>query len=207
MSKSDEELLPLAVQGDGDALGELLMRFGPQVRGAVASEIGTVWASSLDADDVMQVSYLEAFLQIRNFKPHGIPSFVSWLKQIAQRNLQDAIRGLTRAKRPDPRNQLRAAATEESVWNLFDLVGEHSSTPSRAVRREEQKMVLEQCLRRLPPDYELVVRMYDLEEREIEAIAEHLKRTPGAVYMLRARALDRLKEILPDTSAIMTRSN
>jgi DNA-directed RNA polymerase specialized sigma24 family protein len=38
--------------------------------------------------------------------------------------------------------------------------------------------------------------MFDLEGRPVQQIASALQRSEGAVYMLRARAHDRLREIL-----------
>ena len=55
---------------------------------------------------------------------------------------------------------------------------------------------LEGALGALPPDYEKVVRMYDLEGKPVREVAAALKRSEGAVWMLRARAHERLKEIM-----------
>src|SRR5262245_41546544 len=51
-----------AVAGDRDALTRLLKKFGPQVRARLS--ISSSWQSVLDLDDVMQVTYMEAFLRI-----------------------------------------------------------------------------------------------------------------------------------------------
>ena len=60
--------------------------------------------------------------------------------------------------------------------------------------------MLEQALRKLPQTYRHVVRMYDLEGQSIEQVAETLDRSQGAVYMLRARAHDRLRHVLGATT-------
>ena len=56
----------------------------------------------------------------------------------------------------------------------------------------------------LPGDYEKVVRMYDLEGRPIGEVAAELGRSEGAVYMLRARAHDRLREQMGPASKFFT---
>ena len=197
-------LLARAVRGERDAVAALLAIEGPRVRARLVGQIGSHWQSVLDIDDVLQVSYLEAFLQIERFQPRGDGAFLAWLTQIAENNLRDAIRGLERAKRPDPRRQVRQPGSDESYVAMVELLGVTTSTPSRAAARGEAGRALEVALRRLPPDYEKVVRLYDLECKPIEEVAAALGRKAGAVYMLRARAHERLREIMGGESQFFT---
>jgi DNA-directed RNA polymerase specialized sigma24 family protein len=48
--------------------------------------------------------------------------------------------------------------------------------------------------------------MYDLEGRPVQEVAQALGRSPGAVYMLRARAHRRLSEIMGTASRYVTDS-
>lgn len=203
-SESEATLLEQAVVGDSDALSALLAQHGGEVRRAITGAIGQQWRSVLDEDDVMQVTYLEAFLKIGSFKPNGIASFKGWLRRIAENNLQDAIKGLARDKRPNPRNRVRAPVGDESVVALYDLVVGDSQSPSRVAGRNERAAILEETIRRLPPDYQLVLREYDLGGQSAEDVAAKLKRSEGAVYMLRARAMERLRELLPSVSQILS---
>lgn len=202
MPRSDNDLLAAAAQGDKDAMGALLARHGPVVRQTVAAEIGSQYRSVIDEDDVMQVSYLEAFLRIGDLRINEVGAFVAWLRQIARNNLQDAIKGLTRAKRPDPRRQVRPTSPDESLAALFEIVGGDLNTPSQIAGAAERKSILAAALRELPPDYARVIREYDLEARPVEEVATLMGRSTGAVFMLRARALERLKERLPTISAM-----
>jgi len=203
---TDDPLLAAAVTGDKDALSTLLARHGATVRQAIASDINSQFRSVLDEDDVMQVTYLEAFLRIRDLRATEAAAFVGWLKQIARNNLQDAIKGLTAAKRPDPRRQAKAAQPEESAADLLELVGMDRTTASQVARRNERQSVLSEALRQLPADYAKVLKEYDLDGDPIEAVAKRMNRSTGAVFMLRARALARLKEILPSLSNLYGRS-
>jgi len=202
MIPSDDTLLADAVSGNKDALSALLSRHGPEVRQTVAAELGTKFRTVIDEDDVMQVTYLEAFLRIRDLRGNGTGAFVAWLRQIARNNMQDAIKGLTRIKRPDPRRQVRATSPDESAVALFELAHGDSNTPSRVAGVAERKGLLTSALAQLPPDYGRVLRDYDLDCQPIEEIASRMGRSTGAVFMLRARAIERLKEILPSISAM-----
>ena len=193
-----------AVAGDHEALSELLQQHAPAMRRKLARAIGDAWRSSVDAEDVMQVTFLEAFLRINRFQPGGAGSFSAWLSRIAENNLRDAIKWLSRAKRPDPRRRVGAPGGEESYVGLVEMLGASMTTPSRAAARGEALGALEKMIAELPTDYERVIRLYDLEGRSASEVAELLDRSPGAVFMLRARAHDCLRELLGSASQYFT---
>lgn len=200
MPAADDDRILRATAGDGDALSELLREHGPEVERNL--QIGAVWQALIEPADVMQVTYLEAFLRIRSFDPARGTSFAGWLRVIAENNLRDAIRGLSRQKEPPPRARLRAINHEESLVGLYDMLATASTTPSARLRREELCGMVEQAVAALPERYAQVVRLYDLEAQPIEEVARRLGRSPGAVYMLRARAHERLSEMLGGSSEI-----
>jgi RNA polymerase sigma-70 factor (ECF subfamily) len=190
-------LIDRAVTGDADALTALLREHGPAV--ARRLNISPAWQSMLDTDDVMQVTYIEAFMQISRFDPARGTPLAAWLEHIAQNNLRDAVRGLSRQKQPQPRDRLRigaGAAAGDSYDGLLEMLGATSSTPSRAAGRQETLSMLDAAINRLPADYASVVRLYDLDGRPIAEVASTLNRSAGAVHMLRARAHDALRETL-----------
>lgn len=200
MDTPETELVHRAVAGDTEALTELLEREGPVVRQRLEPKIGQVWRAVLDADDVMQVSYMEAFLLIHRFIPEGEGAFRAWLAQIAENNLRDAIKSLERAKRPNPRHRVHGPPGEESFVALVEILGVTNSTPSQQVARGEYQAAIDQALNQLPPDYSRVIRMYDLEGRSASEVAAAMGRSAGAIFMLRARAHDRLRDVLGSSS-------
>lgn len=194
-----DRLMTQAVAGDEDALAQLLHQHGPAIRAQLAREIGPKWQSVLDPDDVMQVTYLEAFLRIDRFKPRGENSFQGWLAQIARNNLRDAVEQLTRQKRTPPGERI-VAAGDDSAVALMDRLGCTTSTPSHHAGRREVAQAVKSAVAMLPDDYAVVVRLYDLEGRPAAEVASTLGRSEGAVYMLRARAHDRLREAFGSAS-------
>jgi RNA polymerase sigma-70 factor (ECF subfamily) len=191
---SDADLLNRAVDGDRDALTTLLRRHGPSVRGSLRIE--STWQAVLEADDVMQVTCLEAFMSIHHFDSTRYTSFEAWLRRIAENNLKDAVRGLMRQKRPQPRDRVRQADNEDSVAGLAELLGVTLTTPSQRARRDEARAALLDAIDALPKDYATVIRLYDLHGQSVEETAKALGRSQGAVFMLRARALERLRGLL-----------
>jgi len=182
-----------AIRGDMEALSTLLRRHTPELRARL--KIDPNWQSVLDVDDILQVTFTEAFLRITSFVPTGPGAFLAWLTRIADNNLRDAIKGLQRQKRPPPGRQA-AAGGDGSVIELFELLGVTTATPSVHVARGEMTSALERAMAALPEDYARVVRAYDLEGRSIEETARTLQRGAGAVHMLRSRAHGRLRELL-----------
>ena len=82
MSPSDEDLLNSARTGSQDALVTLLQKHSPAVRTILASEIPFRWRLVLCVDDLLQETYVDAFLNIGKFTPNGEGSFRAWLLAI-----------------------------------------------------------------------------------------------------------------------------
>ena len=200
MSSSDDQLLVRAHQGQHEAIVQLLERHGPAARGVLAGAIPGKFAAVVSVDDVMQQTYLDAFLDIGKFHARDAVAFKAWLIKLARRNLVDAIRMLRAEKRGGSRIRIEPDTGGDSFVSLFEFLGGISRTPSREAAITESRLAIQSSLQRLPAAYQDVIRMYDLEGRPIEEVARHLTRSPGAVYMLRARAHERLAEIMGSAS-------
>lgn len=205
--------LSAAIKGDRAALAAVLKAVGPGVRARIEPQIGVVWRPFFDVDDVMQVTYLEAFLSIGRFtdRGRGRGAFVAWLTQMASNNLRDAVKELERAKRPDPHKQIRSAGERgrgagESRTALVDLLGVSNATPSQHMAQGEIHAAIERALQQLPPDYAQVIRLCDLEGHSAAEVGARLNRTSGAIYMLLSRARERLGDLLGSESQYFTRT-
>lgn len=192
------DLLSRARAGDRDALSALLAAHAPALRRKV--RIPAAYRRALDPDDVLQVTYVEAFLRIGECRAGDERAFLAWLGAIVGHNLTDAIRELGRRKRPDPR---RALATDErpdgGPDRRLEALLEWSRTPSRDAAQREAVAELERALSALPEDYETVVRLFDIEGRSAGEVARRMGRSKGAIHMIRLRARDRLRAVLART--------
>jgi RNA polymerase sigma factor (sigma-70 family) len=202
MDVHETMLVRRAIDGDMEALSVLLAEHGPRIARQISLQIQSAYRGVLDAEDVMQVTYLEAFLRVRSFVHQGPEAFAIWLKQIATNNLRDAIRELERQKRPPADRRIVATATESGPAALLDRVGWTSTTPSRCVNDKEMRKHLLVALDRLPRDYACVLRLYDLEGHKPADVALKMKRSIGAVHMLRARAIDQLRAAFTDVAGV-----
>jgi len=200
----EEQLTTAAAQGDEAALSRLLKQYDGELHGRISTKIGRPYRGSLDADDVLQVTYLEAFLRIQQFVPDHSGGFLGWLTRIAENNLRDAIRMLNRDKRPQPGKRMLAAVTGDSYSMLLVNLADSTTSPSSGAAASEIRSVVDSALSDLPPDYSKVVRLYDLEGESIEEVARAMRRSRGAVHMLRVRAHDRLRELLGEARNFFT---
>lgn len=200
MLQVEDSLTTAALAGDQAALRGLLRRHDPHLRRQLAGKIRPTHRAAFDVDDILQVTYLEAYLRISQFNANGAGSFRAWLTRIAENNLQDAIRALDRDKRPPRDRQVRLPVREDSYVTLFLLLGGTTHTPSKHLARQDTKALLEGALAKLPPDYETVVRLSDLQGLAGAEVAEAMNRTLASVYMLKGRAHARLAELLGSPS-------
>ncbi len=196
MLRGSDTLTTAALAGDRDALRDLLRRHDPHLRAHFTGKIRATHRAAFDVDDVLQVTYLEVYLRIGQFRPGRPGGFRAWLTRIAENNLLDAVRGLGRQKRPPRERQVVLPSREESCASLFSMLSGDATTPSMHMARKEAKAKLECALDKLPPDYETVVRLCDLEKLPVGDVAKAMERSPASVYMLRARAHARLAEFL-----------
>ena len=207
MSASQDDLIKRAVNGNREALAALLVRHGPQVRRLLRGKIPARWQSVLSDDDVMQQTYAEAVANIAQFTSNTEDAFAAWAATIARRNLLDAIRMLEAEKRGGGRRPICLESLQDSYFALFDsLLSRPQSTPSRRVAKAEAESALRRALACLPEVQARVVLLYDLQGRSVQEVAEALERSPGAVFMLRARAHRRLVEILGTPSNFLSDS-
>jgi RNA polymerase sigma factor (sigma-70 family) len=194
--------------GSTEALTTLLSDLGTVVRQRIATKISPAWRAVLDEDDVMQTTYLEAVLKLDRFVTGGPKEFLNWLTRLAENNLIDAVRAMESAKRPDPRKRVAQGGNpDESAVALIDMLSSGGSTASRVVGRGEAAALLDLALKRLPPDYERVIRQYDLAGRSAGEVAREMGRSEGAVFMLRARAHEQLAELMGSDSKFFSQGS
>lgn len=190
------ETLERAIAGDDHALSRLLRAVEPALRGHIAKCISRRYRAAIEVEDVAQITYFEAFLRIGAFQDRGVDAFRGWLWQIAENNVRDAVRGVEAGRRPPPEKQICRSHPDDSYVDLLIQLGGTQTTPSKHMARKEAKRILSDAIERLPEDYGGVVRLCDLNGLSSIEAAAMLDRSPAAVRMLKARAHERLAELV-----------
>ena len=202
---TEDGLLHRAVQGDKEALVLLLRQYGPAARKAIAGRIPARWRSVLSEDDVLQQTYADAARTIQEFSSPEERAFGAWLAQTAKRNLLDALKSLRTEKRGGDRQRIRPQDSGESYVALSQIIVGRTTTPSRKLIHKEAETALRRAILKLPEDYARVVELYDLQGLPVREVATTLWRSPGAVFMLRARAHQRLAQMMGTASQYLTK--
>lgn len=205
LAENEKKLLNRAVSGDDGALSKLLMVADSELRARLSGQIGRRYRAVLSVADVLQVTYMEAFLRIGRFRSGENGAFLSWLTRIAQSNLRNAIRNLNCQKRPPRQRQVSIANDSDSHAELLATLVGSQPNPSRQASRREIRTAIERAIGLLPPDYRRVVQEFDIEGKTAQQIAREMGRSPGAVYMIKTRAHVRLVEILGDSTQFFSR--
>lgn len=183
-------LLVRAQEGDREALGELLDLHRPYLKMMARRFLGRQLQARLDESDLIQQTCLSAFRNFNQYNGDQGVSFLVWLKQIHERNIQDCLRRhLETAKRSVRREEqlppadLAQAATE-------------TASPSRRLMGTEEAVRLAEALQTLPEDQQEAVRLRHLEGWPLGEIARQLDRSEQAVSGLLKRGIQKLREQL-----------
>ncbi len=166
------------------------------LRSKFHDQIPARWRTLLSLDDLLQETYTDAFLDIAGFEDRSPESFEHWLAAIGKNNLLNAVQSLEAEKRGGGRKPFSPAQQDDSYAALHELLSCSTTSPSGRAAKGEARAALEQAIGRLPRDYQIVVRLYDIEGHPVEDVSATMRRSPGAVFMLRARAHKALRRLL-----------
>jgi RNA polymerase sigma-70 factor (ECF subfamily) len=193
-----------AVAGNSDAIERLLWYYHDRLLEYARRKVGPDWHGKIDAEDILQEAYVDAFAGISKFEFRGGDSFYHWLTHVIERRFIDHVRRVRAAKRDVSREVRPPAAT--SYVSLMQQCFVDSTTPSRFLRQEEAISAMMTCLAGLPDDYREVVQRVHLRQEPIAAVAADLGRTEDAIRRLAGRALERLREGLLRASQFQSRA-
>jgi len=193
-SQTPEDLLGRARSGDRDAFGALLAHYQSYIRLLAQNLIGTSLRLRLDPSDLVQEAFLEAHRDFARFTGATERELLAWLRRILVRNLVDNAR----RQRAGIRNHRRQVSLEvlldQSNVSVHEALAATATSPSAAAARGERAVLLAEALAGLPADYREVIILRNLEGLRFNEVATRMGRSPGAVRMLWARALERLSE-------------
>jgi RNA polymerase sigma-70 factor, ECF subfamily len=142
-----------------------------------------------DAEDVLQESFMKAFVHLNAFEERS--SFSSWLTRIA---INSALM-LLRKKRGHLEISTDAMDDEFGAWNRWGPRDGAESPESRCAQREREEL-LKGAIQGLPPLLREVVQLSHGEDRSMQEIAQCLGISVPAVKSRLARARSALRTSL-----------
>jgi RNA polymerase sigma-70 factor, ECF subfamily len=167
---SDRKIIDRILVGDKHHFELLVRRYNRRMFRLVRSII----KDATEAEDVIQETYILAYLNLRSFK--GNDSAASWLARIA---INEALSRL-RCKR---NHRIKQAADPEEGFTAYG--------PEQFVRTYQTLWLIESAIDDLPCDYRMVFILRAVEQLSVDETAEYLKIKPATVKtrLHRAKAI------------------
>lgn len=172
---SDEEIAERVINGEKH-LYEILMRKYNQRMFRISMSIVN---DGMEAEDVMQTAYLNAYLQLSGFKNRS--GFGTWLTRILINE------SLLHKKKMRRRQEILAGVEGEN---------NHRETPLKTLMNKELKTILEKAVSDLPEKYRLVFVMREIEEMSTSETMEILDLGESNVKIRLTRAKEMLRNEL-----------
>jgi RNA polymerase sigma-70 factor (ECF subfamily) len=153
----------------------------------------------LDPSDVVQQVLLKAHRSRDQFRGQTDAELAAWLRRILATTLVDAARQFG-GKRDVAREQSLEVALQQSSARLEALLGSAPSSPSTRAMRHEEMANLAAALAQLPEDQRTAVELHHLQGQPVREVAAEMGRTERAVAGLLRRGLEKLRQLLDDSS-------
>lgn len=182
MDPSDAQLYERARSGDSDALGELLVRYLPQLHAFVRLRSGQKLQARESSMDVVQSVCRELLAENVKFEHRGEDRFRAWLFTSALNKLREKHRFHQFQKR-----DLRRETEPPTEWDVQAAAS--LLTPSVDAIGAETALALESALAALREDHREVITMARVVKLPHSVIAESMGRSEAAVRQLLGRAL------------------
>jgi len=184
-SKTDEQLVELAVSDDRAAFDEIVRRWERKIFALCFGMLGR----EDDAGDACQEAFIAAYRNIKNFR--GEAKVSSWLHRIAVNQC------LTIKRRQKSRSEDFLDDEDGSEERTF--VASASYSPARVIEKSERLTLVRQAVGGLPTELRQVVVMKEFEEMTFQEISETLELPLSTVKSRLYTALKQLKMRLERT--------
>jgi RNA polymerase sigma-70 factor (ECF subfamily) len=194
-------LIEGARQGDAECRERLFALCRSYLGFAARSQVETWLRRKVDASDLVQETMLEACRDFDRFAGRTEQEWLAWLRKILAHNAADFVRRYRgAAKRAavrevpfrDPAESHAPGAPEPAADQL---------TPSQEFLQLDTELRVTAALAELPPDYQEVIMLRNLQRLSFNEVAERMDRSRPAVQMLWMRAIRKLQEKMEEVDA------
>src|SRR5258708_6000964 len=176
----DQELIRATLQGDPEAFGKLVVKHHPLLFHMACR----VLKNPVEAEDVVQEGFIEAFRHLSEFKQHS--RFSTWMYTIVLNRIRNILRHskVLHVYSLDIRR-----ATRDGHYPVE--VMEKSPSLDETLQNKLELEAMQRAAKALPPKYQDIFTLYYFQNHSIADIAKLLNRPPVTikVYLHRARKL------------------
>jgi len=193
------DLIRRAQQGDAESRERLFALLRSYLGFAARAQSESWLKVKVDASDLVQQTLLEAHRDFDRFQGGSEGQLLAWLRKILVHNVADFVRHY----RGTAKRQVRREVPFANPAASGPLVGAPEpaapgATPSQDCLRRDNELRLVDALEKLPPDYQEVILLRNLQRLPFNEVAEQMGRSRPAVQMLWKRAIDKLRVVLEE---------
>jgi RNA polymerase sigma-70 factor (ECF subfamily) len=193
------DLIRRAQQGDAEARERLFALCRSYLGFAARAQLESWLKVKVDASDLVQQTMLEAHCDFDRFQGDSERQLLAWLRKILLHNVADFVRHYRgTAKRQVRREVPFGNRAESGPPHGAPEPAAPGVTPSQEFLRRDNELRLMDALEQLPPDYQEVILLRNLQRLPFNDVAEQMGRSRPAVQMLWKRAIDKLRDIMGD---------
>ena len=194
MEKTDKSLIDAHLQGDNEAFGELVRRYGDSLLGYLTK----ICRNREQAKDLFQ----ETFRKVHE-KAHTLKSnhFKSWLYTIATRVAMDSLRRESRVRVVSLDSQVGCDGHNCPALEAVALADETQDPSGEAVKAEQKEQV-RRAVESLPDRQRVTLVLAYYQGLSYREVATALDCSIGTVKTQMFRALRTLAQRLPDISGV-----
>lgn len=197
-STDTQGLLERVQSGDRSAFEELFKRHRERLQKAIAIRIDRRLAARVDASDVLQETYLEAFRRLPKYLQHEEMPFYLWLHWIAREKVLALHRRHLGAEKRAVIYEAPLLPADSSATFVSAVIAGREPSPSQALANTELAERLRQALGQLDDDERDLILWRHFEQLSARDTAHLLQISEAAAAKRYIRALARLRAILKD---------
>ena len=197
LALTDEEVVEMAQNGDGDALVYLLNKYKNFVR----SKARSYFLIGADHEDIVQEGMIGLYKSIRDFQPARLASFRSFAELCIKRQIITAIKAATRQKHMPLNSYVslnKPIYDEESDRTLLDVIEGRVTNPEDLFISQEDLNGIQQQIDQLLSDLERQVLDAFMDGKSYQEIAEllgrHVKSIDNALQRVKRKLFKFLEE-------------
>ena len=189
-------LIEGARQGDAECRDRLFALCRSYLGFVARSQVETWLRRKVDASDLVQETMLEACRDFERFEGRTEQEWLAWLRKIMAHNAADFVRRT--AARPNARRAAKcpSATRPTAIRPARPSRPPRNPRPARSSCNSIRNSASRPRSSELPPDYQEVIVLRNLQRLSFNEVAERMDRSRPAVQMLWMRAIRKLQEAM-----------
>ena len=200
-NRSDvSDLIRRARQGDAEARERLFEQCRSYLGFVARSQVETWLRVKVDASDLVQQTMLEAHRDFDRFQGGSEGEWLAWLKKILAHNAADFVRSYRGTAKRRAQREVRFRDPADSISRGAPEPAAPDATPSQEFLQLDNELRVTAALAELPPDYQEVIVLRNLQRLTFNEVAQRMDRSRPAVQMLWMRAIKKLQKALEEES-------